>query len=469
MADNKQIATDVLAAVGGKENVESVMHCMTRLRFNLKDESIVNDDEVKAVKGAMGVAKQGGQYQVIIGTNVPEVYDALVAQGIKAGGEVDENLDAAPKKFEWTPKNVLNAILNYLSGSVVPLVPVLMTAGLAKTLGTFFGPTFLNLVSDDSSFVFICNMVYNAGFYFMPILAGFTAAQKLNSNPYLGALAGAILIEPSFAALVGTDGGLSIFGLSVPIPAFGYSMTLIPVLLCIPLLSFLLRKFNDILPTSVRTVFAPFLSIMILLPFELLILAPLGGYAGTGLANFFTWLGNTPFGWLAIMLVAATYPMLVLTGMHIGIMGIAMATFANTGYDSMFIMATMVQAFTASGVGLAVWLRMKDPEQKSLCFGYFITQFIGGVGEPLLYGVFLRYKRPWIGTLCGGAAAGLYAAITNVTMYTLSSGLFSPLAFLGGSQANFVNGCIATAIGFVVAFVTTWFFGLTKEQAEGKD
>ena len=112
---------------------------------------------------------------------------------------------------------------------------------------------------------------------------------------------------------------------------------------------------------------------------------------------------------------------------------------------------------------------MKDPENKSLCWGYFLTQFLGGVGEPLLYGVFLRYKRPWIGTLCGGAAAGLYAAFTHLTLYTMASGIFPPLAFAGGDQANIIHGCITMAIGFVVAFVTTWLFGLTKEQAEGKE
>ena len=470
MADNKQIASDVLAAVGGKENVSKVIHCATRLRFNLVDDSVPSDDEVKAIEGVLGVMKQGGMYQVIIGPSVPKVYEELVkVGGFEAKAAIDENLDEAPAKFEWTPKNVLDTVLNYLSGSVVPLVPVLMTAGLFKTLGTFFGPTFLNLVAEDSSFVFLCNMIYNAGFYFMPILAGFTAAQKLNTNPYLGALTGAILIEPSFAALAGSETGLNLFGLNVPIPLFGYAQTLIPVLLCIPLLSILFKKISDILPDAVRTVFGPFLTMLVLIPFELFILAPLGDMAGTALAGLFEWLGNSPLGWLAIMLVAATYPMLVLTGMHIGIMGIAIANFGNVGYDTMFLMASTIQNFTASGVGLAVWLRMKDKAQKNLCFGYFITQFIGGVGEPLLYGVFLRYKRPWIGTLCGGAAAGLYAAITHVTQYTFSSGLFSPLAFAGGDQANFINACIAMAIGMIVAFVTTWFFGLTKEQAEGKE
>lgn len=467
MADNRQIATDVLEAVGGKGNVSKVIHCATRLRFNLVDDSVPVDDEVKAIEGVLGIMRQGGMYQVIIGPGVPQVYDELVkVGGFNAEAALDENLDE-PKKFEWTPKNVLDAFLNYLSGSVVPLVPVLMTAGLFKTLGTFFGPTFLNLVAEDSSFEFLCNMVYNAGFYFMPILAGFTAAQKLGANPYLGALTGAILIEPSFAALAGSEEGLALFGLNVPIPLFGYSQTLIPVLLCIPVLTFLEKKITAIMPEAVRTVFGPFVTMLIMIPLELFVLAPLGDLAGNALASFFSWLASTPLGWLAVAIVGATYPMLVLTGMHIGIMGIAIANFGNVGYDKMFLMASTAVAFTASGVGLAVWLRMKDKAQKNLCLGYFITQFVGGIGEPLLYGVFLRYKRPWIGTTCGGFAAGLYAALTGVTQYTFSSGLFAPLAFAGGSQANFINGCIAMAIGFAVSFVTTWFFGLTKEQAEG--
>ncbi|MDO4538319.1 MAG: PTS transporter subunit EIIC [Coriobacteriales bacterium] len=469
MADNKQLASDVLEAVGGKENVTKVIHCMTRLRFNLVDDSVPNDDEVKAIKGVLGIARQGGMYQVIIGTTVPEVYDELTQLGVGGGGTIDENLDEAPAKFTWTPKNVLDAVLNYLSGSVVPLVPILMTAGLFKTLGAVFGPTFLNLVPADDPFVFLCDMIYNAGFYFMPIFAGFTASQKLGANPYLGALVGAILLEPSFAALVGGETGLALFGFNVPIPLFGYGQTLIPVLLCIPVYAFLEKKINAFMPAAVRTVFGPFLTILIMVPLELFFLAPLGSMLGNGVAALFELIGNSPLGFLAIAIFAATYPMLVLTGMHIGIMGIAIANFGNVGSDSMFLMASTVQNFTASGVGLAVALKMRDPENRSLCWGYFLTQFLGGVGEPLLYGVFLRYKRPWIGTLCGGAAAGLYAGFTHVTLYTMASGLFSPLAFAGGDQGNFINGCIAMGIGAVVAFVTTWFFGLTKEQAEGKE
>lgn len=207
MADSKDIATGVLSAVGGKENVQGLVHCMTRLRFTLKDKSGVSDDEVKSMEGVLGVAKTGGQYQVIIGLKVPEVYAEIVNQGVAAGGEVDEDLSAQDAlKEKLSAKTIGNAILNYLSGSVVPLIPVLITGGLFKTLAAIFGSTLLGVVPEDSSFIFLCNMIYNAAFYFMPIVAGFAAAKKLGANPYLGALMGAILIEPTFLALSGTEG-----------------------------------------------------------------------------------------------------------------------------------------------------------------------------------------------------------------------------------------------------------------------
>ncbi len=467
MADNAKIAEDVLAAVGGKENVNSALHCMTRLRFTLKDESVVNDDTVKNIPGVLGVAKTGGQYQVIIGTNVPEVYDEVVKLGVAAGGEVDESLDADVAKKKLTPKEIGNNILNYLSGSVVPLIPVLIAGGLFKTLSAILGPTLLGIVPADSQFITLCDIVYDAAFYFIPIIAGFAAAKKLGANPFLGAFMGAILIDPKFIQL-GTDGvAFSVYG--IPAPTLTYGQTLIPVLLSVAAMAPIQKFFDKHLPDSIRTVFAPFLTFVVMMPIALCLLAPLGNYVGTAIAAFFEWLSNTPFGWLAVTLIAATWPMLVLTGMHVGLAAIALAQFAQVGSDSVVLMAATVQAFTASGVGLAAWLRFKDPEKKNLALGYFITQFIGGVGEPLLYGIFLRYKRPWLGTLAGGAAAGLYAAITHVVFYTPTSGLFSPLAFAGGDQANFVNGIIATVIGMFVAFIVTWFFGFTKEQLEGKE
>lgn len=169
------------------------------------------------------------------------------------------------------------------------------------------------------------------------------------------------------------------------------------------------------------------------------------------------------------MLISATWALLVLTGMHVGIAAIALAQFAQTGSDSLVLMGVSVTAYTAAAVGLVAWLRFKDPEKKNLALGYFITNFFGGVGEPLLYGIFIPYRRPWLATILGGAAGGLYAALTGVKVYSGIQGLFTPLNFLGGTQANFINGIIATTIATVVSFVVAWLWGFTEEQLEGKE
>lgn len=209
MADNKQIATDVLAGVGGKDNVKSVIHCATRLRFTLVDDNVPVDEEVKAIKGVLGVMKQGGMYQVIIGPTVPDVYGELTKLGVSAGGSIDEKADDSAvtgEKEKLTPAVIGNKIIDYISGSVTPLIPVLITGALFRTLSAVVGPTMLNLLPADHNFITLCNMISNAAFYFMPILVGFAAANKLGMNGYMGAFMGAALLEPSFVELAATEG-----------------------------------------------------------------------------------------------------------------------------------------------------------------------------------------------------------------------------------------------------------------------
>lgn len=468
MADNKALAQSVLDAVGGKDNVVNLVHCFTRLRFTLKDDSIVSDDEVKGISGVLGIQKTGGQYQVVIGPTVPEVYSEIVSMGVSAGGEVDEVIaDDAPKK-KLTPRGAVDAVFDYLSGSVVPLIPVLITGAFFQTLSSVFGPTMLNLVPADSDFVSLCTMVFNAAFYFMPIMAGYTAAKKLGANALLGGFMGAVLIAPSFVALAGTEGAtFSVYG--IPAPVQSYAQTLIPVLLCVAVMAPVERFFEKRLPAAIRTVFAPFFTFVIMMPLALCLLAPLGGYVGNGIAWFFEFLAGTPLYPLAVALISATWALLVLTGMHVGIAAIALAQFAQTGVDNLVLMGVSVTAYTAAAVGLVAWLRFKDAEKKNLALGYFLTNFLGGVGEPLLYGIFIRYKRPWLATIIGGFVGGLYAAFTGVEVYSGIQGLFTPLNFLGGTQANFINGIIAVVIATIVSFIVAWFWGFTKEQLEGRD
>lgn len=472
MSDKEKVlAQNVLEAVGGLDNVRSVSHCMTRLRFTLKDEGAASDEAVKKIAGVLGVVRNGGQYQVIVGPTVPEVYGQLVSLGVSAGGTVDENLDkdlVADGKKKWTASAVGNAILDYVSAAVIPLIPVLVVGGLFKTLNAVFGPTMLNLVPADSEFTFACDMVYQAAFYFIPVLAGASAAKKLGANAFMGAFMGAILIAPMFVELASSENpSFSVFG--IPAPVLAYGQTLVPVLLSVAVMAPIEKFLNAKLPVAVRTVFAPFLTFVIMYPLSLCVLAPLGNFCGQGIGAFFNWIANTPLGWAAAIFLAGFAPLLVVTGMHVALYVTALAQYTQVGYDTVVLLAIFIGTFTSSGVGLAAWLKFKDLGMKNLALGYFITQFVGGIGEPLLFGIMMRYKRPWLGVIFGGFAAGAYAVITGVRFYAPASGLLSMLAFAGGSTANFVNGCIGMFLGMAVAFVVTWFFGFTKEDLEAKE
>ncbi len=471
MADNAKIAADVLAAVGGKENVANVMHCFTRLRFSLKDFDVVDDAKVKAIDGVIGTMYKGDQYQVVIGPTVPEVYKEVVKLGVEAGGSVEEDLSAAdaPKeKKKLTPAGVGNAIIDYISGSVTPLIPVLITGALFKTLAAIFGSTMLNIFADDSEFIFICNMISNAAFYFMPILVGAGAAKKLGMNSFMGAFMGCVLIEPNFLALVGTEGAtFNVYG--IPAVLKDYSSSVVPILLCIAVMAPINKFIEKVLPKEIRTVFAPFITMLVMLPLAFCLLAPLGGFIGEGIAAGLGWLAATPFGWLATTLIAGFWGLLVLTGMHLGLAAIALAQYAQTGTDTCILLGANIQSWAATGALLACCLRIKDKNKKALWWSYTITQFFGGVGEPALFGILIPYKRPMVAGIIGAAAAGLYASIMGVVLYTPIQGFAVPLSYIGGDPMNEVQGVIAMVIGVVVSFIVCWFWGLTPAEREGAE
>lgn len=273
MANNKEIAQNVLMAVGGKDNVIQVTHCMTRLRLNLKDQNLPNDGEVKAIKGVLGVARSGGQYQVIIGQNVPKVYEEVCKIGgfaVKAA--VDENLDGPKEKL--TPKTVGSNILNYVAGSVTPMIPVMMAAAMFKTLLALLGPDFFKVISAESDIYILLDFLYDAGYYFLPILVGFNAAKKLGLNQMLGAYMGCILIAPDLVALVGGDQPFTVFG--IPCMLNDYSQSLLPIVLSVWVMSYVYKLVAKVMPDILSTVFTPFLTMLIMAPVSLCALAPLG-------------------------------------------------------------------------------------------------------------------------------------------------------------------------------------------------
>ena len=236
--DNKKIAENVLVAVGGKDNITSALHCMTRLRLVLKDFNIPNLEEIKNIPGVLGAQVSGGQLQVIIGQNVPHVYKAVCEMtGLETKKAIEENLDVKKEKLTW--KKVGSNILDYLSGSMIPLLPAMIGASLFKTIGVLLGPDTFGMISAESNFILLCNIVYDACFYFLPVYLGFNAAKKLDIPPALGAFAGTVLISPNFIAMATNGQAFSIYGLNVPVN--NYSQSVFPVLLSVYALSLIYK------------------------------------------------------------------------------------------------------------------------------------------------------------------------------------------------------------------------------------
>lgn len=468
MANNKQIAADVLEAVGGKSNVSFVTHCMTRLRFTLKDRTVPDAAAVKKLNGVLGAQESGGQFQVIIGQNVPKVYDELCALGgFSKQAAIDENLDGT--QAELSLASIGKGIMNYLAGSMTPMIPVLLAAGLFKTVGAVLGPSMLGIMAADSDLVRCMDMIYSAAFYFMPIYLGFNAAKQIGLTPILGAFLGGMLIEPSFTALAAEGTGFSIYGF-LPCAPGSYTQTVLPILLTIPVAYAIERFMRKHMPDALQTVFVPFLTLGITIPVSFCLLAPAGSWLGNGLAGAFEFLG-TSGGIVSVLgagvLAAAWLPM-VITGMHVALIGIAQVAFLQAGFDPFIFVAITISLWPAFGAEIAAFLRLKLRDEKSACAGYLVAQLIGGVGEPFIYGMDFRYPKLFLCSMAGSFVSGAIALALGVTAYVagLPSNLLSMLTFVGGGTENLLFACIAAAAGFAVSFVATWLFGFTKDELE---
>ena len=469
--DNAKIAEEVLAAVGGPDNIMSVTHCMTRLRLNLKDQSIPQDARIKDIKGVLGAQWSGGQYQVIIGQNVPKVYEAVLKLGVSGEGAVNEDLDVGGKQ-PITPKSIGMAILGYLSKSVVALIPIMMAAAMFRTIAAVAGPTMLNIWAADSvEYNLFNNWLYNAGFYFMPIFLGWSAAKQLGASQQLGMMLGGVLIAPDLIAMVtaaAESGATTTSVLGLPAALNNYSSTVLPILLCVPVMWQVEKFFKKIMPDALSTVFNPFLTMLIMVPVSLCVLAPIGSFFGDILGNFMFALGNTGgvVTLLTVAVIAALWEFLVMTGMHQVLLTLGMAMLVQNGFDACVFVGGTIACAASWGMAFGGFLRIREKDEKGQMLGFFISALIGGVTEPTLYGCGFKYLRTFIGLAVGGFAGGLVAAIAGVKIYVIgNASVISAVAGIaGGGMQNILWGGISLAAGFAVAAAVTYLFGFTKEQ-----
>lgn len=458
--DNKKIAQEVLEAVGGKDNVTSATHCMTRLRLNLKDMGLPNEEAVKNINGVVGVVKAGGQFQVIIGQNVPKVYNEFCAiTGLETHEAINENLDGPKEKL--TVKSFFGNIMNYIAGSMTPMIPAMLGAGLCKALVAVLGPNMLNIIGETHNLYILLNFMYDGFFYFLPIMIGFNAAKRVNIPAPLGAYMGAVLLAPAFMELVTNGTPFDIFG--IPVTMVNYSQSVVPALLSVAFMGLVYKVLFKIMPDAVTTIFTPFLTVLISVPVSLIALAPLGNIISNALGAGIAAFGN--LGFIGSAFIGAIWEFLVMTGMHVPVIMTMMVDFFEKGYMSGAGVAPSAATWACWGVALGAFLRLRNKQEKSTAGGFFVSGIVGGITEPTLYGLCMKYRRCFLTLIIGGAVGGAYLGFTKVCSYMMgSSNFLNLISFTGGTTANLVNGIIGCILALVAAAVATYFIGFSKDD-----
>lgn len=447
--DYSKLADSIIENIGCAENVVSLFHCATRLRFALKNKDLVKLDALKSTNGVMGVVEAADGYQVIIGNDVSKVYDEIVKKyNLKTLPNSEENLD--------NNANVFQNILNTLSTIIGPAIPLILCSGLVSALLVIF--TKLGLSSESTTYT-ILSMAGNIPLYFLPVLIGFTSSKRFKTDTMLSVFFSLVLVSPVLLGLASSETPVTLFGL--PVVAADYSSSLVPIILTIWAFKYVEKFVKKIVPSAVKFVFVPLLCIFIMLPIELCLTAPLGNYVGQLLLSVMTWINNVA-PWASVLVVGALAPVLVLTGMHFALIPIVFAQFASVGYDSMLFVAFIGMNFSQFGVSLACAIKSKNANLKSLATSCAVTSFLAGVTEPTLYGICVRMKKPLIATWIACVANAVFCAITKVKVFSFGAPSFFTMPIFmnpDGSMANFYFAIAAAALTIVVSFAATWILG----------
>ena len=437
-----ELVDKIVDLLGGRDNIGFFTHCVTRLRFNLKDKNLVRKEEIEKIPGVMGSQWSGDQYQVIIGQAVGDAY-ALIAEktglGAKEGAGEKGSGDCGEKR-KFRPGDVLDAI----SGSITPLMPLLIGAGFIKIIVLVC--TQLGLLAEGDPTHTILSLVGDAGFYFLPVFVGATAARKFNANIGLGMLVGAMLIHPSFIEAVNAGGALNICG--IPVYGASYTSSVIPALLAVAVMAPVERFFARISPDMIRSITEPLLTLIVMIPLAFCLLAPIGAFLGTYLSAAIMWLYDT-VGFVAVAVFACLCPWIVMTGMHTAMLPYMFDTFAK-GLPELIITPGMLVSNIDQGVAnLVVAIKSKDENMRSTAASCAVTAVLGGVTEPGMFGVNLRFKTPMYGAMIGSAAGGLVTGLmgAGTQALTTSTGLIGGFpVFISSNPMNLVGIIAGVAV-----------------------
>lgn len=454
------LATNIIQLVGGEKNIDNVIHCVTRLRFYLRDDTKPNEEELNELKGVMGVVKAGGQYQVVVGQAVEDIHKEILLQlGISddqpqhtaSTTGLSENSTAFEKL-----KHSGNQLIGVITGSVMPIINILAASGIIKSLLAVL--TASNLVSETSSAYLIISAMADAVFYFLPIMIGFNAAKRLGGNPLLTAVIGGVIIHPT--VLEAANNGLNILSIGAfDFPYVAYTYSIFPMIVAAWLVKRLETWLKNWVPTYIQAIFVPIVTIGVVVSITFLITGPVITWLSFGLANGLQSLLslNAPiFG----AVINGFYQLLVIFGLHWGIIPIYVNDFATLGHSYLSAMVS-VTIVAQGGAALAVAVKSKKQDVKELGYAGAVSAFCG-ITEPAIYGINLRFRRPFVCASIASAVGGFLTGVFNVNMWSIIGSIIGLPSFIdpeNGITANFWYAILVTAVTLFVSFALTYVWG----------
>lgn len=452
--DYREVGRNVLQQVGGKENVVSLTHCATRLRFELKDKRKADTKALEKTLGVISVVDSGGQYQVVIGNEVQTAFKEIqkeVGTSIKKGPSSDNQ------------ESIISRLISVISTTFTPMIPAITGAGMVKAILAVL--TLTGVLSDSSQTYIILNTIADAAFYFMPVLLAYGAAIKFDVNPILAITVAGILLHPNISQLFSTGDAVSFLG--IPVLAADYAGSVLPIIFTVWIMSYVEPFADRISPSFIKFFTKPMLVFLIMGPLALVVIGPFGTLLNDLIAMGAEWI-NGKAAWLIPFLMGGLQPFLVVTGTAWAMTPIATMQLSSTGSEMINGPGMLASNIAQSGATFAVAAKTKNKELKQLAVSTGITALMG-ITEPSLYGVTLKLKKPLVASMIGGAIASLYAGLSGLVRYAfVSPGLAALPAFIGENPMNIVHAIITCVIAFVATFIIAYLIGFddTSDESE---
>lgn len=454
--DYKDTAKQILDLVGGTENIRAVHHCATRLRINVFDKGLIKEEEIRKVPNVLGTKWLGDQFQMIVGQDVGYLYDEFL---ILTGRKTDED-EKTETKQKLTPKKVWDATLSYVSSTMSSMIPIMIGAGLCKTIAIILGPDLIGVLSTDNDLYILLLMIHNALMYFLPVLLGYTACKSLQVNPLYGIFMGALLLAPDFRAMIGVRETFTMYFVNVPVA--DYSSAFLPMILVCPILKYVIKFFEKYSPKMFSILIVPTCTLLVMVVILFGVCAPIGNWLGVVIGKVFEYLssGNLVVRIIGATLLCMAWPYLILFGMHLPVINLALASLMSIGYDGIIWPTAIIYNFVMMGCGLGAFIKLKNKEDKGIALSAFITSFFGGITEPTMYGIVMRFKRGFLSIMLSCGIGGLLCGIFAPKIFNLA-GLMNvatlPIIFVGGGNMNHLIGTVILVVSVIIGALSSYF------------